>query len=314
MKHKLAVLLTMFSAWTGWMWVVPCYAVDPEEASDPSRAPLVYTSFYPTKYFAERIAGEAVRVVCPVPAGDDPAFWMPDAKMVQAFQKADLIITNGASFEKWVGKVTIPESRVVNTASPLKGSFIEFEEEITHSHGPGGKHTHKGIDGHTWLDPVNAKIQAEEVLKALSKRFPGQASSFDENFHALAKDLEKLDARLKAVSVGIGDRILLCSHPAYNYLARRYGWRVKNFHLDPDTMPEKATLAKVKETTEHHPVCCMLWEGPPAEEIVAKMQALGVKCVVFSPCETLNPEEIAQGTDFVSVMNGNLDRLQRASR
>ena len=37
--------------------------------------PVVYTVNYPLQYFAERIAGDLVEVVLPVPADIDPAFW-----------------------------------------------------------------------------------------------------------------------------------------------------------------------------------------------------------------------------------------------
>ncbi len=51
--------------------------------------PVVYTTFYPTKFFAERIGGDLINVVCPVPSDEDAIFWMPDAKAIAAYQKAD---------------------------------------------------------------------------------------------------------------------------------------------------------------------------------------------------------------------------------
>ena len=51
----------------------------------------VYAVNYPLKYFTERIAGEHAKVVFPAPAEGDPAYWMPDAKTIAGYQKADLI-------------------------------------------------------------------------------------------------------------------------------------------------------------------------------------------------------------------------------
>ncbi|RLA05886.1 MAG: zinc ABC transporter substrate-binding protein, partial [Gammaproteobacteria bacterium] len=61
---------------------------------------------YPLAYFAERIGGEQVEVGFPVPADVDPAFWSPAADAVAAYQAADVIILNGATYAKWVPKVT----------------------------------------------------------------------------------------------------------------------------------------------------------------------------------------------------------------
>ena len=64
--------------------------------SDTSGRLTVYVVNYPLKYFAERIGGDAVTVVFPAPADEDPAYWMPDAKTISDYQKADLILLNEA--------------------------------------------------------------------------------------------------------------------------------------------------------------------------------------------------------------------------
>ena len=35
---------------------------------------------------------------------------------------------------------------------------------VTHSHGAGGAHTHDGVDGHTWMDPILADAPIEITL------------------------------------------------------------------------------------------------------------------------------------------------------
>ena len=98
----------------------------------------VYTVSYPLQYFTERIGGGAVEVVFPAPADVDPAWWMPDADTVAAYQRADLIILNGANYAKWTGKVTLPRGKMVNTSSKFREEYITSDKETTHSHGPGG--------------------------------------------------------------------------------------------------------------------------------------------------------------------------------
>ncbi len=71
----------------------------------------------------------------------------------------------------------------------------------SHRHGPEGEHTHKGIDGHTWLDPINAKIQAAAIRQAFAKKWPAHAESFERNFQSLVADLDCTGRGLK------GDRV-----------------------------------------------------------------------------------------------------------
>jgi zinc transport system substrate-binding protein len=236
---------------------------------------------------------------------------MPDDQTIEAYQRADLIVINGASFEKWVAKATLPQSRIVDTARPLKDELIKLERGVTHKHGPAGKHEHRGIDGHTWVDPANAKTQAAEIKEALVKKFPAHKDAFAEGYAALVKDLDALDARLRAVSAKIGDQTLLCNHPAYNYVARHYGWRVKVFYLEPEEATDEEELDLVRAFLEDHPAKHLLWETQPTKEIAKKMTAeFGLESIVYSPCEALDTEALKAGEDFLTVMNGNVDRLQ----
>ncbi|MDA0838211.1 MAG: zinc ABC transporter substrate-binding protein [Planctomycetota bacterium] len=286
-------------------------ASTPAMGSTSSRNRTVYTTFYPTQYFAERIGGVHIKVVCPVPEDEDAIFWMPDAKAIQAYQAAALIIVNGAGFEKWVMKVSLPESRLVDTARPFKDQFVRFEDAVTHSHGKAGEHSHEGIDGHTWLDPVQAKIQANEILKALLKAFPEFGTDFREGFENLAKDLDLLNAGFKESEKNLKGLPLLASHPAYNYIARRYGWNVTNLNLEPTKVPSEAQMKEIAEIQKKHPARHILWESAPLDEIARKMKTeLGLESIEFSTCELLSEADRKAGIDYLSVMKQNLKNVQ----
>lgn len=266
---------------------------------------IVLTTFYPTTYFAQRIAGEHLTVACPLPDGADPIFWMPDADAMGKYQAADLILLNGASFEQWVDKVSLPSSRVVDTSSVLGDQLVRYRKATTHRHGPEGEHTHEGIDGHTWVDPLNALGQAEVIAKALTKRWPQHSEAFASGLAGLESDLRALDKRFQAFAKAWGNRLLLASHPAYNYLAKRYGFEIANMDLDP-----KQVDAASYEEMKFHNAPALLWESAPTDEIAARVSALGMRNILVSPCEG-NPGD---GQDYLSVMRANLDRLESLTK
>ena len=286
-----------------------CGRSDQPRGADNGSTPTIYTSFYPTKYFAERIGGEHIEVVCPLPADADPIFWQPTRDDIAAFHSADLIVLNGAGFEKWAEQAVLPDSRVLISAAPLEDTLIEFET-TTHSHGPAGGHTHAGIDGHTWLDPGNAIVQAEQIRDALSGLFPEHADSCAEGFTRLRADLSALDAELAALDLdGV---TVLCSHQAYNYIARRYGWAITNFDLDPAEPIDDQSWSRIIDIVGAAPGrVIMLWESPPLGETDSRLASvLGVGGVVFSPCEMLESGE--NGQDYLSVMHDNVHQLSEA--
>ena len=285
-----------------------------EPQTDPSkRTRQVYTTFYPTTYFAQRIAGSTVRIVCPLPDGADPIFWTPPPKTITDYQNADLVIVNGAGFEKWLAKVSLQTAKLVDTTAPLAEKLLTFNQALTHSHGPEGEHSHEGLDGHTWLDPRNAQVQAEQIRQALARLLPDRATEFQANADALAVDLRRLDRQLREVTRAIGDGALLASHPADNYLAAGYKWKIVNLDLDPRTMPGDEVFKALRQKLKERPAKVLLWESEPKKEIADRFSTeLGLTNVVFSPCETLDAESQAIGKDYLSVMIANIARLARA--
>lgn len=286
---------------------------EPKKAEDAGAevARRVMVASYPTQYFAERIAGGLVPVENPVPGDADPATWEPPAEAISAYQSSALVVLNGAGFEEWAQRAPLPRSRVVESASAFSDEWIEIEEGVSHSHGTRGEHTHTGTDGHTWLDPINAIAQSAEIAEAMSAAFPEHAGAFAENQAALARDLRALDASLREVSEQMEGWGLVANHPAYNYLARRYGWEISNLDVSPehDDPGQVAAMAGAHLVADGGEVAraIMLWESEPTEAIRAELRkpAWNIEPVVFSPTET-KPEH----GDYLDAMRANVERLR----
>jgi zinc transport system substrate-binding protein len=268
---------------------------------------VVYVVNYPLKYFAERIGGDHVKVVFPAPADEDPAYWMPDAKTITDFQRADLILLNGANYAKWVNKVSLPRFRLVNTSARFKDRYIVTTEVLTHSHGPEGKHAHEALAFTTWIDPELAALQAKSITDALTRKNPKQRDAFQKNYKALEKDLIALDRDIRAVVSKDPSKPLLVSHPVYDYLARQYGLNIRSVHWEPDEMPRAEQWLELKKLLKEHPAMWMIWEGQPMKDSVRKLKSIGVNSLVFDPCGNV-PD---QG-DFLTIMRQNLQNLKHA--
>lgn len=269
--------------------------------------PRVYVVNYPLQYFAERIAGDRVSVVFPAPPDEDPAFWKPDVETIAAFQAADLILVNGATYAKWLKTASLPKSKMVDTSRSFVADYIEIKDDAVHSHGPAGEHSHSGTAFTTWLDLRQAARQAEAALEGLSRLLPDHQDTFEQRYAELKDDLLALDGRLDSLVARQRQQLLLASHPVYQYFARRYGLNLQSVLWEPDVMPDADQWAELQSIVETHAAAWMLWEGDPLPESVDRLAALGVRSLVFDPCGN-TPE---QG-DFLSVMQQNVARLQQA--
>lgn len=270
--------------------------------------PHVAVVNYPLAYFVERIAGDLVEVHFPTMEGD-PAFWKPTGADVRKFQSANLVLLNGASYAKWTGQASLPDSKSVNTGAAFADQFIVEKENAAHHHGQAGEHSHAGTAFTTWLDFQQAQQQAAAVHRALANLLPTHGDTLGNNFAALQLDLTSLNSELRGIAADLGDTPLLGSHPVYQYLARGYDLNIRSVHWEPNAMPAAEDWAELAELRKTHPARVMLWEDAPDKSIVAELKAQAIRSVVFAPCANRS----GNGTDdWLTVMRANMVALRSA--
>jgi zinc transport system substrate-binding protein len=264
----------------------------------------VFAVNYPLYYFAERIGGAHLDLIYPIPNDVDPAYWVPGQSLAD-IQSCDLILANGADYAKWMAKVSLPSSKVVNTSEADTSKYIRTEQGTTHSHGGSGEHVHADYAFTTWLDFNIAIDQAEAIKNALVKKRPEYADDYSANFEALKSELIDFDKAMIEIGANFQGQTLFASHPVYQYLAVAYGLNIISEHWEPGEMPSDEQWINFKSNLIEHPSNIMLWEGQPSEEVTSSLQELGVTSVLFNPCGN-KPFE----GDFLSVMHDNINRLK----
>lgn len=276
---------------------------EPSSDAPEAGSPTVATVNYPLAYFAERIGGATITVEFPTIDGD-PAFWEPKTADILTYQQADLILLNGANYAKWVPKVSLAQAKLVNTSATLTEQLIPLSNEVTHTHGPAGEHAHGDTAFTTWLDPQLATAQAAAIRDAFTTRWPPHQADFERNYEALAADLNSIDTATTSAFAQFGDAPLLGSHPVYQYLTRRYGLNLRSVHWEPDATPDETMWRELDTILATHPAKTMLWEGDPLAATREKLDAKGIRCVVFDPCGN-RPE----AGDYLQVMETNIANL-----
>ena len=269
----------------------------------------VFVVNYPLKYFAERIGGDYVNVVFPAPKEGDPANWNPDTKTIAAYQKADIILLNGANYARWVRKVSLPRSKMLDTSSKFKDRYIIADDIVTHSHGPGGKHAHESLAFTIWLDLDLAAKQAKAITKAFSRKRPDRSEIFQKNFESLVKELFAIDKEIKAIVSKDPEKLLIGSHPVYDYFIRRYGTKMESVHWEPDEVPNEKQWMDFQKLLKAHSAKWMIWEGDPLKQSVEELKRIGIQSLVFDPCGNV-PDK----GDFLDVMKQNVENLGNAFR
>jgi zinc transport system substrate-binding protein len=264
----------------------------------------IFVSNYPLAYFAKTICGNSEKVLFPE-IDDDPVFWEPSISDITAMQKADVVLINGATYEKWMDKVSLSKGRLINTSASFRDRYILTEHAQTHSHGPTGEHSHTGTAFTTWIDFTQAVQQAEATKDALISAQIGPKEKLEDNYEQLKSQLLSVDASFEAITKGNSEVLLFASHPVYQYFARRYQLNIKSVLWEPDGLPDEAMWKELEKLHHEHGAAWMIWEDEPLPESIKRLGEMGIQSVVFNPCGN-RPE---QG-DFMTVMNSNVENLR----
>jgi zinc transport system substrate-binding protein len=143
-----------------------------------------------------------------------------------------------------------------------------------------------GIDGHVWLDPLNAMAMARAAARTLSEADPARAGRYAANAEAFAARVARLDGALKQRLEPVRNRPYIVFHDAFHYFEAHYG------------------LASVGAVT-------VASERPPGtrriEELRARIKAARALCVLTTP--QFPPRIVNALTEGTSARTAALDDM-----
>lgn len=295
---------TFFSILLGFGLIACNNSVSKKKDTKSNDKLQVFAVNYPLLYFTERIGGEYIELIYPIPNNIDPAYWEPSGADLEKIQEVDLIIDNGAGYAKWIEKVSLPNSKIVNTSKSFEDQYIQVDVNATHSHGSDGEHVHYGYAFTTWLNFQMAALQAEAIMKTLIEKQPQHEELFTSNFISLQSDLLSLDDQMAVAAEKISGNTVFVSHPVYQYLGQAYGLKIVSEHWEPGENPNEDQWIEFIQRLKDNPANLMLWEGAANESVKLKLSELKVSSVVFNPCANMPSDG-----DFINVMKGNIQNL-----
>jgi zinc transport system substrate-binding protein len=163
------------------------------------------------------------------------------------------------SLPKRVQVVTLQDTPALELLPRRTGATFEDEHDDDHDHGH--KHADDPIDGHAWLDPVNAKLMADRIAEVLSAKEPAKASVYRANAEALKTKLDELNAEIARDVAPLADRPFVVFHDALQYFERRYGLKaVGSIAMSPEVAPSAKRLSTLRKRVASLGAVCVFAE------------------------------------------------------
>ncbi|MCA0989271.1 metal ABC transporter solute-binding protein, Zn/Mn family [Guptibacillus algicola] len=281
---------------------------------------VIYTTLYPTEYFAERIGGDAVEAKSIIPPGSDAHSFDPTTRTMTELAESDLFIFNGAGLEGFAdtakdilqkeGVTTLEASDGIDLAGTEEGHEEHDEGEGDHEH----EHEHGNVDPHVWIDPVFAIEQARNIKDSLIELRPDQENEFESNFEKLEDDLLEIDQSFKTMVSNAEKNEFLISHDAYGYWEKRYGLeQLSVTGLSPSQEPTQQQLEEIIETAKNYDLSYMIFEQNVTPKPAKTVQKeLGLETLRIHNLSVLSEEDIENDVDYISLMKQNIETLEKA--
>ncbi|MBI5134986.1 zinc ABC transporter substrate-binding protein [Candidatus Uhrbacteria bacterium] len=265
----------------------------------------VVASFYPLYYFASAIAGDDATVHNLTPAGVEPHEYELTPNDIVLLENAKLLLLNGAGLEPWANDVksTLEGKGVVIVDTSGDVATVTTEADGTPLQDP-----------HGWLSPVAAQAQVDRIVEGFAKADPLRASVYQQRASDLKVKLAALDRQYTQGLKQCNKRSFITSHNAFGYLARQYNLnQVAIAGFSPDEEPTAKALARVADLARYYQVRVIFFEtlvSPKLSQTIAA--SVGAQTLPLNPIEGLSEAELAQGKDYVSEMQKNLESLRFA--
>ncbi len=282
----------------------------------------IYTTVYPLQYFTEQIGGDFVDVKTIYPAGADEHTFEPTQKDMIHLADADIFFYVGLGLEGFVDKAkkTLKNEQVLFIGA---GENIHFDQSLheeaiheddEHSDHEDDGHHHGDIDPHVWIDPVYAKEIAHAIKEALIEKMPEHKEQLEENYTALAKKLDQLNADFGKLMHESKHNEIIVSHAAFGYWEKRYGLeQISVSGLSSSDEPTQKELENILNVAKSHQLKYVFFEQNVNSRLTEIIQKeLKAEPLILHNLAVLTSDDVKNKANYFSIMANNLAALKKA--
>ena len=309
----------------------------------------IVTTIFPEYDWVKNVLGEnpaGAEVTMLLDNGVDLHSYQPAAEDIMKISTCDLFIYVGGESDEWVKdalkEVTNKDIIVINLMDVL-GDAVKEEEVVEgmqeeehehgdedHEHSDGdheeGEHEDEEhheeeveFDEHLWLSLRNSSVLVQSVSDALCKIDPANADMYKNNASAYRDKLNELDSKYQAaVSKASVNTLLFGDRFPFRYLVDDYGlsYYAAFAGCSAETEASFETITflaqKVDDLGLHSVLTIEGTDRRIAETIVENTTEKNQQILTMDSMQSTTSKDVAAGTDYLSIMEKDLEVLTEA--
>lgn len=278
----------------------------------------VVTTIFPYYDFVKNIAGDKVELSMIVPAGQDLHSFKPDSTDMSNVLKADVLIYNGGTSEKWVDsllKVKSKEAKKIKKV-PMMDNVSDIVSSLNKDGGIKEQTGQSEYDEHLWASPVCAKKIVSIIEEKLCDADKENADYYKENAKKYIKKLEDVDYELREVSENAGIKHLIFADGfSMRYMASELGLAYSAAYpvCGGYQKPKKQTISYLEERIKEEKIPVIFKSENDKSDVAEKIaKKTGAKVEVFNTCHMVSAKQLKNGVSYIELMNENIKLLKKA--
>ncbi len=279
-----------------------------------SKKPNVIVTLFPQYDMVRAIAKDKVNLELLLPAGVEPHSYEPTPNTIIRINESDLFVYTSDIMETWISNLFTE----LNDQGPIVVNSSNGVELITHlEEEDSDEEDHdEEYDPHFWLDPLNAKIMAENITSGLIEMDPENADFYQANANIYLSELDKLDQEFIDLFNRVKlNKLIYGGHFAFGYLSNRFNIEILSPYTgySPDAEPSVSSLAELINVMQENQIKVIFYEELVDPKIARTIsEQTGANIEVLHGAHNLSLEEMAQGLTYFDVMRSNIEKLKVA--
>ena len=180
------------------------------------------------KDLVEQVGQSHVQVKSLLSGYENEHTYSPKPTDLIAVRKAKLLFEVGLGLEVWVASLVknagSPSLRVVTASQGIS----LLHDQLDRHHDAHNRKEDDLSDGnpHIWMDPENVAIMVRHITEALIEIDPTHADDYRNNQGTYLRQLNHLQNELSERVGLLTDRRFVAHHPAWPYMAKRFGFDI----------------------------------------------------------------------------------------
>lgn len=270
----------------------------------------IVTSFSILKDMVQNITGSACQVISIVGANADAHVFEPMPSTSKLILNADLIITNGLGFERWMDKLVL----AARYAGPIESATTGIQPRILHTP---SVNTNPVADPHAWLTLPNALKYVDRLQTVLCCHFPDKSDIFRQNTLIYKQKIEQLEEniRSKLAEIPPAQRRVITAHDAFGYTGQCYNIEfMAPLGMSTESEPSAKQMVKLIEQIRASKVRALFIENIVNRKIIdqiAEETGIAICGQLYSDALSLENEPAAT---YLDLMSHNMMQLIQAMK